>query len=91
MVRIYLKMGNGKSARVKKWARGAIMEFFPEVEIQINGQKVSPGKVEIIKKIMPDLLEEDDGFWISKSSSIGITAPDGAIETILFGCTNYYC
>ena len=67
------------------------VEFFSEVEIQINGQKVSPGKVEVIKKNTPDLIEDEDGFWISKGSSIGITAPDGAIETILFGCTNYYC
>jgi hypothetical protein len=66
------------------------VEFFAEVEIQINGQKVSPGKVETIKKIMPDLIEEEDGFWISKSSAIGITAPEGSIETILFGCANYY-
>lgn len=66
------------------------VEFFTEVEIQINGQKVSPGKVEIIKKIIPDLIEEEDGFWISKSYSVGITAPEGTIETILLGCTNYY-
>ena len=67
------------------------VEFFTEVEIQINGQKVSPGKVEAIKKITPDLIEDEDGFWISKGSSIGITAPDGTIEAILLGCTNYYC
>ena len=66
------------------------VEFFTEVEVQINGQKVSPGKIESIKGLIPDLIEEDDGFWISKSYSVGITAPDGEIETILFGCANYY-
>ena len=66
------------------------VEFFTEVEIQINGQKVSPGKIETIKGLITDLIEEDEGFWISKSYSVGITAPDGEIETILFGCANYY-
>ena len=67
------------------------VEFFTDVEIQINGQKVSPGRIEPIKGIITDLLEEEDGFWTSKSCSVGVTAPDGEIETILFGCTNYYC
>lgn len=66
------------------------IEFFSEVEIQINDQKVFPGKIETIRKIISDLIEEEDGFWISKSNSIGITAPEGTIETLLLGCTNYY-
>lgn len=66
------------------------VEFFPEIEVEIYGQTIMPGQIEDLKKIIPDLSEIEDGCWISKNSSTGITASNGHIESILFGKPNYY-
>ena len=35
-------------------------------------------------------LKEDSGSFISESQSIGIYAPNGVMESILFGKVDYY-
>jgi hypothetical protein len=35
-------------------------------------------------------FEEDDCGFISKNKSIGVYAPNGRMESILFGCVGYY-
>lgn len=66
------------------------VEFFPEIEVQVNGQTILPGQIEDLKKVIPDLSEIEEGCWISKNSSMGVTSSNGHIESILFGKPNYY-
>lgn len=65
------------------------VEIFDECEISIEGKIVFPLDIEAVKDIISD-LEEDAGSYISKSQSIGIYAPEGKAESILFGVPGYY-
>lgn len=65
------------------------IEIFNDAEVSVNGQTVFPGNMEEIKNLISDLTEED-GSYISVSQSVGIYAPDGRMESILFGCSGYY-
>lgn len=66
------------------------VEVFAECQIFINGNLVFPLDIDSIKKQISDLESEDDGSYISRKYSIGIFAPDGNPETILFGKPGYY-
>lgn len=65
------------------------IEIFDESEVQINGKTIFPKGVDILKSMLTDLEEDENGF-ISKSQSIGIYAPNDKMESILFGCAGYY-
>ena len=65
------------------------IELFEETEVIVDGTVVFPTNIETVKKIFSDLTENDDSF-ISKSQSIGIYAPCGKMESILFGISGYY-
>ena len=65
------------------------IEIFEEVEVQIDDITVFPNDATILKSMLTDFEEEDCGF-ISKSKSIGVYAPEGRMESILFGCKGYY-
>ena len=65
------------------------VEFFEEAEVSINGQLVFPGSVELILDMFSDFVQDSSGY-ISVVQSIGIYAPDGRMESILFGCKGYY-
>lgn len=65
------------------------IEIFDENEVQIDNIKVFPDNADKLKSILSDIEDDDCGF-ISKSKSIGVYAPDGKMESILFGCTGYY-
>lgn len=60
-----------------------------DAEVYVDGTLVFPSNIETVKALFHDLVEEDDGFII-KSQSIGIYAPYGKFESILFGIPNYY-
>lgn len=65
------------------------IEIFDENEVQIDDITVFPDNADKLKSMFSDIEDDDCGF-ISKSKSIGVYAPDGKMESILFGCTGYY-
>ena len=65
------------------------VEVFNECEVSINGKLVFPLEISSLKDQIDD-LEEDTGSYISKKLSIGIYAPEGTPESILFGEAGYY-
>lgn len=65
------------------------VEIFEDAEVFINGGVVFPGKIELAKEKIEDLVE-DEGSWISYEQSIGIYAPGEKMESILFGKKGYY-
>lgn len=65
------------------------VEIFDEVAVYVYDKKIFPVTVEEVKKIIPDLIEEEDSY-ISEELSIGIYAPDDKMESILIGCKGYY-
>lgn len=65
------------------------IEIFDENEVQIDDITVFPDNADKLKSMLPDTEDDDCGF-ISKSKSIGVYAPDGKMESILFGCIGYY-
>jgi hypothetical protein len=65
------------------------VEIFNDVNVSIDGRIVFPIEVISAKEVVGD-FEEVDGSYISKKSSIGIYAPSGKMESILFGIKGYY-
>ena len=65
------------------------IEIFDESEVYVNGSLIFPTDFETAKKVIKDLEEDDDGL-ISISKSIGIYAPCGDMESIVFGKEGYY-
>lgn len=66
------------------------MEFFGgDVTVSINSQQVFPGTLSTVQEILPD-LQDCFGSYISKAASVGVTAEDGKIKSLLAGCKNYY-
>ena len=65
------------------------IEIFDEAEVYVNGLLIFPTDFETAKKAIGDFEEDDEGL-ISFSKSIGIYAPDGDMESILFAKEGYY-
>lgn len=65
------------------------IELFEEVQVIIDGRLVFPTTLDEAKKIFGQ-LSEDSGSYISKKESVGIYAPSGRMESILFGVVGYY-
>ena len=65
------------------------VEIFSECEVSVNGELLFPLDISSVKQQIDD-LEEDAGSYISKKLSIGIYAPGGTPESILFGEAGYY-
>jgi len=65
------------------------IEIFEEVEVSVNGKAVFPTTIENAKKVLGELQKEEDSYT-SREKSIGIYAPSGKMESILFGITGYY-
>lgn len=65
------------------------IEIFNEAEVYIDEIKIFPTNKETLIKKFPDLIEDNDGY-ISKEQSVGVYAPYGDMEGILFGVKNYY-
>lgn len=65
------------------------IELFKEVQVIIDGRLVFPTTLHEAKKILGELMEED-GNYISEKASVGIYAPGGSMESILFGAAGYY-
>lgn len=65
------------------------VEVFSGCEVSVDRTVIFPVDISNVKKQIGD-LEEDTGSYISKKLSIGIYAPDGVPESILFGVAGYY-
>ena len=65
------------------------VEIFDDAEVYMDGKKVFPITVQEIMEIISDLVKEEDSL-ISENLSIGIYAPENKMESILFGCKEYY-
>lgn len=65
------------------------IELFKEVQVMIGNRLVFPMTLDEAKKILGELIE-DVGSYISAKDSVGIYAPGGSMESILFGVAGYY-
>lgn len=65
------------------------VEFFEETLISDNHGNVFPQTVEDLKKL-PYHFEFDSDSYICSEFSIGIYAPGGRVESMLFACKGYY-
>ena len=65
------------------------IEIFDESEVQIENVTVFPAEINKLKEMLMDFEDDNCGF-ICKSKSIGVYAPEGRMESILFGCAGYY-
>ncbi len=65
------------------------IEIFDGSEVVVNDTVIFPSDIEHAKKILGELLLEY-GSYINKYNSVGIYAPYGKMESILFGRPGYY-
>ena len=65
------------------------VEFFDDVEVEVDGKLVVPTSSEEARYAIPSLVSDGDGL-ISVEESVGIYAPGGTAESILFGVKGYY-
>jgi len=65
------------------------VEIFRDIEVVVKNEIVFPGSLDKIKTIIP-FLEKDDGCYCCSIFSVGVTAPEGMIESIVFGEQGYY-
>lgn len=65
------------------------VELFDDVEVEVGGKLVFPTSSEEACRAIPSLVSDGDGL-ISVEESIGIYAPGGTMESILFGVKGYY-
>ncbi|HJA00216.1 MAG TPA: hypothetical protein H9801_01610 [Candidatus Collinsella stercoripullorum] len=65
------------------------VEIFSEIEVEVSGKLVFPTSLESALEALPSLVPDGDGL-ISTEASVGIYAPDGVMESILFGVKDYY-
>lgn len=68
------------------------IEIFGNVRVLVNDVVVFPGSKENIKKIFPEMVEDEYGLTDVKFS-VGVTLnqdDEEIIDGILFGCKGYY-
>lgn len=68
------------------------IEFFGSVKVVLGRSTIFPGKVRKLQKLFPDLVDDGDGFT-SVAFSVGVTVDEddsSKIDSILFGCENYF-
>ena len=65
------------------------VEIFNDVEVYIGEKLLFPTTYDVAKNVEKSLKQDDEGM-ISVDMSIGIYAPDGKMESILFGEKGYY-
>jgi hypothetical protein len=65
------------------------VEIFSEAEVYVDGKKVFPITLDEYSKNIGNLQKDDDSY-IDVKQSIGIYAPSGNMESILFGNVGYY-
>lgn len=64
------------------------VEIF-DAKVYVNNICVFPATELQLKEVFADLTQDEYGY-ISAQYSVGVSAPDGIPESILFGANNYY-
>lgn len=65
------------------------IEIFDDVQVTVDGTVVFPSDIDAAGKVL-GAFQEEDGSFLNTSKSIGIYAPNGQMESILFGTAGYY-
>lgn len=65
------------------------IEIFKDSTVIINGELVFPTEINQARRVIGE-LHEYNGIYININKSIGIYAPSGEMESILFGDSGYY-
>ncbi len=65
------------------------VEIFNDVEVYVGEKLIFPTTYDAAKNVEKSLEQDDEGM-LSIDMSIGIYAPDGEMESILFGEKGYY-
>lgn len=65
------------------------VEIFDDVKVYVEGTEVFPASIDKAKQILGQLKEEDGNF-VNVGKSVGISAPYGKMESILFGVKGYF-
>ena len=65
------------------------IEIFEIGEITINGECINKDDIKAYTMLLADIEIENDSY-ISKEKSVGIYAPNGKIESVLFAVEKYY-
>ena len=65
------------------------VEIFDNTEVAIDGQVVFPTSIDNAKKVLKNLVKDEDGYT-DKEKSVGIYVLSGKMESILFGEMGYY-
>lgn len=65
------------------------VEFFEEIEVYVSEKKIFPGKIDEAKVVLKTLTQDGDDYT-DLDNSVGIYAPSGKMESILFGESGYY-
>ena len=68
--------------------RMVAVEFF-EGEVIVRGKTVLPAKLSAVRSVIKN-LHEDEGGYVSYDESVGVSVNGDEVESILFGCKNYY-
>ena len=65
------------------------IEIFDDAQVYVQGQLIFPIDLNDFMEIFPGFSEDDDGPY-STERSIGIYAPDGTMESIMFAKEGYF-
>ena len=65
------------------------VEIFDGIEVEVAGKAIFPASLKAAQSAIQSLQSDGDGL-ISREESIGIYAPAGTMESILFGVKGYY-
>lgn len=65
------------------------IEIF-DAEVVVDNVRIFPGTKTEVCKLLPEMISDEPDYWLSKEKSVGIYAPNGNIESILFGVKDYY-
>lgn len=65
------------------------IEIF-DAEVVVDNVRIFPGTRSGVCKLLPEMISDEQDYWLSKEKSVGIYAPNGNIESILFGVKDYY-
>ncbi|MDE7202862.1 MAG: hypothetical protein K2O91_13385 [Lachnospiraceae bacterium] len=66
------------------------IEILDNVEVFVDGMMVFPANIEDVKSAVGEFQKEDEVSLVNVNKSVGIYAPSGKMESILFGVSGYY-
>lgn len=67
----------------------AAVEFFEGSTVEVRGTVVFPSDLRTASKVLKGLKDDGDGY-LSTFESVCISAPEGRMDSILFGSKGYF-